>query len=253
MDHRLFEDFAVIPLVTYVSGMFFGPDMQKLGTEEVKSIMSEYNGLIVIKQEAGRGGKQIQFVHSNEFSAELLRKDRNYVIQPIIKQYKALNELYPDSVNTFRVTTFLGHEGNVSVKFVALRFGSDGSKVDNLTSGGQFVYFSPEGVPSEVAYVGKLLLPDDGRHKNTGFAYRDLKIPVFDKILEKCKFAHLQCPYLRIIGWDVCVTETGEPKLLEWNAFSPALVEVESVFGPFWPDQKEIDELDNCYRNVEYY
>ena len=142
--------------------------------------------------------------------------------------------MYPDSVNTLRVTTFIKNDGSVVVKFVALRFGVDGSKVDNLSSGGQFIYFDADGKPSNRAY-DDLGIEIGDRHKNSGYLFSDLKIPMFQEVLEACIRAHRKYPYDRLVGWDVCINETGKPILLEWNT-NPGFRIFECVFGPFFPD-----------------
>lgn len=236
--HRLFNDFAITPLFCYISGMFFKADMQLIKDEEVKDFLNNYNDILVIKEEGGRGGKQVNFVKPGEFDFNMLKKNKNYVIQPHIKQYKALQDLYPHSVNTFRVTTYFNNGGDVRVLFVVLRFGLDGSKVDNVSSGGNFLFFELDGSPNSQA-INALGLNIGERHKNTGYLFSDLHIPAFEYMLEKCKTAHKSYPYVRLIGWDVCINFEGEPKLIECNSCEPGFSYYEAKFGPFFTDNIE--------------
>jgi hypothetical protein len=237
-DYRIFGDFVKKPLFVYISGMYMTANMEVVSLAEVKKFFSDYNDMIVVKEENGTKGKQVKFLHSSEFKPEKLNERQNYVISPCIKQYKTLGELYPNSVNTFRVTTYYKKDGTVEVKFTVLRFGVDGLKIDNISSGGQFIYFDKNGTPSDSAFdiMGNNL---GNQHKNTGFVFAELKVPMFNEIMEKCKSAHRKYPYTRLIGWDVCVEESGEPKLIEWNADNPGFWFWEDIFGPFWPDDSE--------------
>lgn len=237
LDHILFGKFSFQPLFVFISGIFYNHKREKIEVEELNELLSDYNDKIVIKEEFGMGGKQVYIMHSSEFKLEKLNRKINYVIQPYIYQYKTLNDLYPESVNTFKITTYLDPQGTVNVKYVILRFGVDGSKVDNLSLGGQYIFFDSNGKPSQYAYDGDLGFKTGNRHKNTGYAYDDLTFPMYQTALELCRNAHKKYPYVRIIGWDVCIDESGEPKLIEWNASSPSFWEYESVFGPFFMDE----------------
>ena len=87
------------------------------------------------------GGRQIRIMNSSDFDPEILNTNCNYIIQPYVNQYEILDKLYPGSVNTFRITTYLENDGTVSVKFAILRFGVDGMKIDNLSGGGQYLFY----------------------------------------------------------------------------------------------------------------
>ncbi|HDZ42127.1 MAG TPA: hypothetical protein ENH59_10695 [Bacteroidetes bacterium] len=239
-DYRLFGDFALKPLFLFISGMFFNTDLETVGKDDVKSFMSEYNDNIVIKEESGWGGEQVRIINPASFSPYELPNDKNYVIQPFVEQYKVLNDLYPESVNTFRVNTFLKKDGSVIPKYVWLRFGKDGMRVDNGTMGGDFLFFDLAGNPEPYSYDHKTGMKIGDRHKNTGYLYSDVKIPMFGEIIEKCKVAHKKFPYSRLIAWDVCIDSSGKPVLLEWNANNPDFPTEEAKFGPFWPNDEEI-------------
>lgn len=234
-DHRIFGDFAIRPLFVFISGMFYDADFTLLEEEKLMEDLAAYKAQIVVKEERSTHGLQVMVMQASEFKAELLRKDLNYVIQPYVKQHESLNALYPQSVNTYRVTTYLRPDGSIIVKAVILRFGVHGSKLDNLSSGGQFIYFDEEGNPCKFAY-NLMGLPQGDKHINTGFRFSDLKVPMFQEIKDQCVSAHQLYPYVRIIGWDVCVNEKGEPKLLEWNADNPGFHPDDAIFGPLWAD-----------------
>jgi hypothetical protein len=236
-DHKIFEDFAIKPLFVFISGMLLDADFDRIDLTDLNMILSEYNDVLVIKEEFGRGGKQVTFVHSLEFSLDMLNAKINYVIQPYMKQYKLLNELYPGSLNTFRVTTYLRKDGSIEIKFVTLRFGVDGQKVDNISSGGQYLFFNAKGEPSKYSYYGEFGCFSGGdRHKNTNFLFSDIKIPMYKEILNRCKSAHKKYPYVRLIGWDVFLDHSGNPKLIEWNAFRPGFWQMEALFGPIFAE-----------------
>lgn len=238
-DYKVFGDFAVKPLFYFISGMFLNHELNCIDKHQVIDMLLDYNKTIVVKEESGVGGEQVSIIHSSDLIMEDFNQSKNYVIQPYIEQYKILSDLYPNSVNTFRVTTYLKTDGSIHVKFVILRFGVNNSRVDNLSSGGQYLFFDSSGRPSNMVYDYKLGHEIGESHINTGYIFSNIKIPMFSEMLEKCKSAHKVYPYVRLIGWDVCITRSGEPKLIEWNAFNPVFWPVEARFGPFWIEDDE--------------
>ena len=237
-DYKRFGDSVIKPVFFSVAGLFYDPEFELLDEAQLGQLLLDYNDNLVIKQDYGSGEKQIRFLHSSEFRPDLLEPGKKYVIQPYIKQYKLLNDLYPDSVNTFRVATFLKKDATVDILYVILRFGVDGSKVDSLESGGQCIHFDMKGRPANVAYDKNGCVCWD-RHKNTGYRFADLEFPMFQEILDLCKTAHQNYPFVRLVGWDVCVDEAGVPRFVEWTTDRPTFDMEEALFGPFFPDNSE--------------
>lgn len=237
-DYKRFGDKAIKPLLFSVSGLCYSSDFEPLEEKQLREFLSDYNDQLVVKQDFGGGGKQVLFMHSSEFKPDLLEKDKNYVIQPRIKQDRMLDKLYPDSVNTFRVCTFLKKDATVDIVYVILKFGVDGSKVDSLVSGGQFIRMDLKGSAGSMAYDNYGFECGE-KHKNTGYRFADLEFPMFQEIIALCKTAHQNYPFVRLIGWDVCVDESGVPKLIEWNTDRPTFDVEEALFGPFFPDDSE--------------
>jgi len=174
-------------------------------------------------------------VHSSEFDPSGLKAGINYVIQPFVKQYKTISDLYSHSINTFRAVTYLRPDGSIHVKSIILRFGINGMKIDNLSSGGHFIYFDASGKPTEHGYNLMGIIQGD-RHVNTGYKYSDMKLPMYQEIGRSCIAAHKKYPYLRVIGWDIFLNDKGVPKLIEWNAVNPGFHPEEALFGPLWSD-----------------
>jgi hypothetical protein len=114
----------------------------------------------------------------------------------------------------------------------------DGGRVDNLSAGGQCLVFDSAGNPSETS-MDEFSREAGRKHKNTGIVFADLKIPMYHDILNSCTSIHLKYPHIRLIGWDICVDESGSPKLIEWNTQRPSFSWEDSLWGPFFPDDQE--------------
>lgn len=231
-DHRIFDSFSIEPLIIRVSGRYYDSKHIPISVHEAGGILHAYDSEVVIKKDFGPSGKGIIFTEAKKVDMESIAGGYDIVIQPSVKQYKKLSDLYPHSVNTFRVFTHLDGNGVVNVKAVILRFGVGGSRIDNIMSGGSYLPFSG-GSFGNIAYDG-LGFESGEEHPDTGFRYNELRLPGIDKLILKCKDAHALFPYLRFIGWDVCIDEYGEPKLIEWNANNPTIWRYEAKIGPFW-------------------
>lgn len=208
-------------------------------------MLHDLNEEIIIKPDAGLGGKGIIFIHSRKLCLEDLASGSNLIFQQVVKQHSELNRLYPNSVNTFRVLTYLNKNGVIKIIFVIIRFGKGEARVDNASGGGGWIFIDMDGQPASDAFDIEGMYFGD-THPDTGVKYSKLHLPFFEKIIDFCKRRHRNFPYTRIIGWDVFVNEAGEPKLIEWNANNPFFSAIEAQFGPFFAEV--IEEDDNLIK-----
>ena len=233
IDHKLFEDSIIGPLVLRSNGQYCNGNGVVKTKSEVQCLLNSLNEEIIIKPDGGRGGDKIFFRHTSDLCLEELPSNTDLLFQRVVSQHPELNKLYPHSVNTFRVLTYLTQDGDVEVKFVIVRFGIGGTRIDNASKGGGWIFVQPGGKVQPKAYDGDGLTIGDV-HPDTGFRYTDLKLPFLPEIITLCKKTHQSFPYTRIIGWDVFVDRSGEPKLIEWNANNPFFGAIEAHFGPFF-------------------
>lgn len=231
-DHRLFHGFSLDPIAIRVSGQYYEKNQNPLNKQDIKEILNNYNGEVVIKKDSGPSGKGIVFIQSGDAAPWEIPLEYDIVIQPSVRQHEIMNKLYPQSVNTFRVFTFLEPDGKVDIKAVLLRFGTGGTRIDNVMSGG--CYLPVAGFSTgDVSFDG-LGFARGNRHPDTGFEFKSMFLPFVEKVQTACIKSHLAFPYVRFIGWDVCIDEEGTPKLIEWNAWNPTFWRYEARVGPFW-------------------
>lgn len=235
IDHKLFNGAVVDPLFTRTNGQYYHKDGSVLKPEELDQMLQEINDEIIIKPDSGRAGQGIIFIHSDELQFEKLPKNTDLIFQSVVKQHPELQKLYPHSVNTLRVQTFLDDNGTVHVKFIVIRFGRGGNRVDNASLGGGWIFVNTNGSIEPTAF-DSIGLEIGIRHPDTGILYSDLKLPFLSAVISLCKSAHHRFPYTRIIGWDIYVNEQAEPKIIEWNANNPFFDVIEARFGPFFSE-----------------
>ena len=192
---------------------------------------------IFLKSFCGYGGKEVFLLeysnlenHLNHFG-DIILNDSFIHQQPII-QHKEINKIYPHSVNTLRVETYISADGSTNILGAFMRFGTGGSNIDNVSSGGFFVPIDIEnGVLLQkgmqaMIYGGAQVT----EHPDTNFLFTGYRIPYFDEALDLClKF----CLYIpnRLAGWDVAITPDG-PIMVEGN-HTPGITVGEIGYGGY--------------------
>ncbi|MFC4871573.1 sugar-transfer associated ATP-grasp domain-containing protein [Negadavirga shengliensis] len=239
-EFRLFGNYAIKPLFLLINQLFYDPNFCVIPIDQAEMILKEYNHEVVIKTDTGASAFSTRFLDWKDIDLkDYLKLKKNLVFQPSVQQHAAISAVYSRAINTLRITTFLDQNMGPKVMYIKLRLGANGSKVDNVKTGGLSVFIDKEGTPFNQAY-DNLGLPIGDSHPDTGFKYRDIRIPNFEKALTICRESHNDYPYVRFIAWDVYIDKDAEPKLIEWNALKPDVWINEALIGPIWdPDLLE--------------
>lgn len=197
-------------------------DAEKL--EKVITQLAERSSTqsIFIKPLDGSGGSHAfkidrNSIDQNEINTIFeLMATNNFIFQETIIQNDQMNEIYPYSINTLRVYTYLNQTTQEAEVILALlRVGSRGSVVDNESM------FVAVDINDEWSLKGdaKSFLHNGGKsfsqHPDTGFVFDGFKIPYHNKIIETLKKAAPLLPR-DYIGWDVGLAENG-PIIIEAN------------------------------------
>lgn len=234
MDSRLFPDSVVPPIFVRVGGQYLDAHGTPEPLDEALSRL-EAGKTYVIKPDEGRQGLGVTFTTAEQVAEELGKVPGNCIVQPLIEQHPDIARINASSVNTLRVLTFLDPEsGELRILNQFLRLGREGQRTDNVSTGGYFV-----GVDGDGWMDGHLRDPVcvsiGSIHPDSGVDVKGGRIPNFGAVRKLCLDAHRRIPYLRFIGWDVCIQASGDPVILEWNAEQVAWSRNESCFGPLLP------------------
>lgn len=141
----------------------------------------------------------------------------SFIFQGAIEQHEVISAIFPNSINTIRLETYLTKAGNIEFLGGLMRFGSGKSVIDNVSSGGLYVTVNMEKGTLTKNGTTSLL---SGAHKypfhpTTNFEFMDFQIPFFQEALDLCQKFAQHIPN-RIIGWDVAITPNG-PIIIEGN------------------------------------
>ena len=143
-----------------------------------------------------------------------------FLFQETITQHPLLDRINPSCINSIRMDSFVNADGTPEVLSAFLRMSISNSHIDNISSGGCYVGID----------INKGTLMRDGysfitvtggqmytQHPVTGTVFEGYQLPYFDEVKELVCSAARLVPSLRLIGWDIAITENG-PLLIEGNA-----------------------------------
>ncbi len=179
---------------------------------------------VLAKPLEGQGGGNITLYENvadpAAFRAEVTAAGQT-IVDEFIVQHPDMSSLYPDSVNTVRMITFLGEDGTVHLLAAVLRIGN-GDVIDNFASGGMFTMLDDDGV---ALYPGVDKKSNVYReHPVTGTPIVGFRVPMYDQVRELTEKLARRTPEAPYVGWDLAITPDG-PVVIEGNHNS-------SVFQP---------------------
>lgn len=161
----------------------------------------------------------------------------NYLIQEVISQHKFFSRFNESSVNIIRINTWY-HDGIVDITTPVLRFGLPGYATDVCYINGEETV-QMVGVTND-GYLRDRVASLDGTSKSIYDVIPDIdlaeRVPSWDKLVNMVKENASRLKHFKIIGWDVTVTDEGEPVVIEYNISSPSPHAPQLTDGPFWGD-----------------
>ena len=230
---------------TYImnnSGIYYTPDRKIIPYEDALKRLDNIGECVIKATLDTSSGDSISLcnfkngldVKSNRPVSEILASyKKDFIVQEKIVPHPELEELYPGSVNTFRVITYLLEE-KIEHSPITLSMGRAGRRVDNIQAGGISVAVSDEG---ELYKEGFTHYKEVYKaHPDTGAVFEDYQLSKVKDIIKVTKKLHEKTPHMKIISWDVTLDENNDIVLLEFNVngmtvWFPQMVSGKSVFG----------------------
>ncbi|WEK14379.1 MAG: sugar-transfer associated ATP-grasp domain-containing protein [Candidatus Microbacterium phytovorans] len=202
-------------------------DLRDVDDAELGSFLSRHPKVLA-KPFEGQGGGGITLYENvtdaAAFRAEITAAGQS-IVDEFIVQHPQMSALYPDSVNTVRMITFLdtrgGEPGRVHLLAAVLRIGN-GDVIDNFASGGMFTMLDEQGVALYPGVDKKSNVYAE--HPVTGTPIVGFAVPMYDEIVALTEKLARRTPEAPYVGWDLAITPDG-PVVIEGNHNS-------SVFQP---------------------
>lgn len=245
---RLFPDVRQPKVVVRKIGDIFLDNAFNLITEEeaYSFIMQETE--VVCKPSLDSGsGQGIVFWETMSKQDEIMRylqdrKQKDYIIQPVICQHSELKKIHSSSINTLRIVSLLMPEA-VYILSSILRMGVGDGRIDNVSAGGISCGINPDGTLKEFAtscYTGEKY-----EVHPQGFRFKGFLVPSYDKAIEIVKHIHPYIPHFRLVSWDIAIDIDGMPLLIEANMRKGGIGSSQFNNGPLFGDltDRVLDEV----------
>lgn len=238
LDHKIIfqrymgeEHDDVLPaLLGYVhDGVVHQPDGDK---RPFRDWLSSRSTGFVVKRSLGGQGTYVYVVTvaddgftvnggtetADELAAAVQSDD--WIITDLIEQADYAAEIFPDSVNTLRLTTLLDSEtGDPFIASAVHRFGTNASApVDNWSGGGACARVDADsGVLTKgAAFPEKGTMHAVDTHPDTGARMTGVEIPNWERVRERVLELADEMRLTPYVAWDVVLTDDGI-KVLEVN------------------------------------
>src|SRR5690625_1465829 len=227
-------------------GVWYNNNRNVISIKKVKLKIKDLGECIIKPTVGGNSGKGVIFcnfqkgIDYNKKTTieELLNsKTTDFIIQEKMTQHSSFSTLYPHSINTIRIITYIV-KGEVHHAKLCLRMGTGGNKLDNIHSGGLVIGLNDNGLLLEQAF--QLGYSDSSitmnKHPDTKVKFKNYQLTSIPEVIKIAKNLHGSTPHVGIISWDYMVNKSGEPVLIEANYIGqsiwfPQIVHKEPFFG----------------------
>ena len=192
-------------------------DLRTAQTAEISAFLKRHEHVIA-KPAEGFGGAGIDRIATAEivdlgaWRARQLERDQT-LIEEVLPQHPELAALYPGSVNTVRLVTYLDEAGAFHVIAGVLRIGN-GGVIDNFAGGGMFTMLDEGGVALYPGVDKRSNVFD--RHPITGVPIAGLVVPMYAEAVAMAERLSRRLPQIPYLGWDIAITPDG-PAVIEAN------------------------------------
>jgi len=223
-------DNLIVTPKTYImnsNGIFFNENKEIITKEEaINSVNKKYNNSVIkISKDtnSGRGVKILNIKNGIDQKSKLSTEEifnimgDNFIIQEKINQHESINKIYPNSINTLRIITYILPSGCFATP-VVLRIGQGGKDVDNAHAGGIFIAVDDNGKLHDAAFSEYGLKYK--KHPDTKKVFKDYQIPLVKEAKEKVIKLHKQVPTVKLIGWDISISNDEKIVVIEANLHS---------------------------------
>lgn len=191
--------------------------LQELLQKKGSFFCKPYNGkcgrgifVIQIDDDIRINGEVVGQGHAIDFLSAAFKDE--YIIQEVLRQHPALSALHDSSVNTLRIIT-ARNKSSLQVEFVTgfIRMGGGSSITDNMAGGG-----IAAGINFDTGYIkhyGYLFNGEKSQrieeHPILHVPLDSIQIPHLSEAIQTSIRLHERLDDLRLIGWDVAITEDG--------------------------------------------
>ncbi len=191
--------------------------IHEFGIEKLNEFL-EKNNTFMIKPTDGLAGTDVKKMSVSEIKSKDeffdYIKNNNMFLEEYIIQDERWGRICPNSVNTIRAMTRVIND-KAELFYAAARIGNGKAVVDNFHQGGVGVRIDME----KGRLIGNAVskdLEEVIKHPATKIKFDGFEIPYWSEIKEMVCKAAMENTEVKVVGWDVAISNKG-PLLIEAN------------------------------------
>lgn len=227
-------------------GRFYDGERNLINKERAIEILASLSSAVIKPTIDSSSGRDVNILDmqsginkkTGETAEQIINKYRiNFIVQEKILPNEELKIIYPKSINTMRVITYL-FDGKVYTCPISLRIGGNGSEVDNIHAGGMSIAVGDDGDLADCAY--RLGYGDAFdkyyEHPDTKVKFSGYKLSFVNSVIKAAKKLHVNTNGVGLISWDFTVNNKNEIIVIEANykgqsSWFPQMLSGKSLFG----------------------
>lgn len=228
-------------VVKCINGNFYGGGLVSISYRDAVEMACSVKDRCIIKPTLdtcnGDGVSLFDSSSAEKVEEQFAAYETDFIVQKAVVQHPEMAKLNKSSLNTLRVHTYRALDGKVRYlrNGTFLRFGGAGGVKDNISAGGWAARVSDEGLVDDSLYRFKSL--DRGCLADE-CGVGSMAVPNFEQVIPFVEALHSRLPYFDLAGWDVAISQNGEPIFIEFNA-QPDVEIPQSLHGPMFGDYED--------------
>ena len=204
-------------------GGYYDKDFNRISLSVAEDLLQNVGKVFIKKTTGSCGGigctignfvNGMNLITNKSVSETLASLGTDFSIQELVVCHDSIRKIYPNSVNTFRVITYI-LEGEVYCCPIIMRIGLGGSVIDNASAGGIFIAVDDDGTLHKSAFTE--YRKEYTVHPDTNIVFEGQKIEHLDKVIETAKRLQFAIPQVAVVNWDFTINQDGTPVLIVAN------------------------------------
>lgn len=194
-------------------------------------------GCFVKEAQKSSGGSGVNYIPPGQFSFQKVLEIANeyntdVIVQEELVQHEGMARLHQSSLNTLRIYSVLGKNGNTTIYSAVVRMGSGNGKLDNYSAGGLTCGIQSNGRLRKYGYNKTFEKMD--RHPTSNIEFSEYEIPNYKEAVGLVKKAHPMIAHFRSVAWDIAIRKDGTPVLIEANLCRGGIDSLQLNNGPLY-------------------
>lgn len=235
------------PILKNIDGDFFDKfNRYVCGGDSLTDLLMSVQGDVIVKRSIiayqGVGVKKYRIANKQDAQRLLddWKAESNYIVQKVVKQHPFFARFNESSVNIMRINSIYIN-GKVEIHTPILRFGypgwiTDVSFIDGLEDV-RVVGITDDG------YLMDEVVSLQGKRWKLSDVVKDpenKKIPFWDDVVALVKENAPKLKHVGRIGWDITISDSGEPVVIEYNLGLPGSFLSQIAAGPFFGEHTDV-------------